>query len=156
MKLREIQVGEHYAVLLTDKTNYQDADHEGHFLGIPEPRYASLPGVGSAGYSRVRVVAVGVPYRKGNQGVRISYAYAVPRRCPTCGEGLLRDPVTDEVIEDRLTNEITVHASILLGQWDEHELRRAIWRHEWNERLQARRDQLVDEEWRDILTDPGE
>jgi hypothetical protein len=152
VKLSEIQVGEYYAIHLDDKTKYQDAEHQGYAFG--DLNYPTLPlGIGSQHYAKVRAVAVGVPFGKRAHGVRIEYTYTMPRPCPTCGHGVLRDPGTDELIADELTNEVTVHYSLILGQWDEHELHRAIRRHEQNEWIAARRNELIEEEIRNMLGD---
>jgi hypothetical protein len=141
VKLSEIRVGEHYAVHLDHKTNYQDADREGYWFG--DHNYPELPGAFALPYyAKVKVLAIGVPYRKGLQGVRIEYRYLRARRLPReVGYGLETDPATGEIIEDEHTNRVTVHCSILIAQWDEHELRRAIRRHEQQERLKQRRQE---------------
>jgi hypothetical protein len=142
MKLAEIRAGEHYAVRLNRQTRYQDADVEAKYLGEVE-----LPGAWNLpAYSRVRVLAVGVPFGKTLQGVRIEYAYTDRgvAFCSTCGN---YGPGEDV---DR-TNEVTIHARAVVAQWDDHLMDRELRRAGWDSRIRALMDRRIEEEIRNLL-----
>jgi hypothetical protein len=139
LKIADVQVGEHYAVLLANRTKYEDPEHGGG--GYIE----YLPGVWNTTQpTKVRAVAAGVPYRNGRQGVRIEYTWTQARKCPMCGGCLLEE-------QDVLTNQITVHASLLREQWDVYRLRRKIELHEAEARAQDRHDRRMDRELQQLL-----
>jgi hypothetical protein len=144
VKLSELQIGEDYAANLTDKTRFEDATDQ-------RRRWDDTPMLagGFARYSRTRVtaLAIGVPYGKTSQGVRIEYAYMAPdgvQMCPTCGHFTRGEEVERTV-------QVTVHASLLIAQWDDHLMEREMRRAGFDARIKAHRDRLLDEQIRDLL-----
>jgi hypothetical protein len=115
MRLNDIVVGEEYMVRELRKAL------------LPKPPYFAMErGTHSLGYyTRVKVLAVRVPFKTRLDGVSVEFVH----------ERMTLDPMTDEFGEETVTTEGIVHHSKIAKPWAEHELAMEVWRFE---RLQKR------------------